>query len=95
MACIVDKSPQHSYSNNGHRALAIGELFHMDLCGPYPMQTLDGKQHFFVILDNHSNFGFIHLLCLKSEAFLAYCRTKAFLHILVANLSSMFVLMVP
>ena len=27
----------------------------------------------------HSNFGFVHLLCLKSEAFLAYCRTEAFI----------------
>src|ERR1700678_954170 len=79
MACIIGKSPQHSYSHNGHWALTIGELIHMDLCGPYPTQTPDGKRHFFVILDDHSNFGFTHLLRLKSEAFPAYCRTETFL----------------
>jgi hypothetical protein len=79
VACIIGKSPQHSYSHHGHRASSIGELLHMDLCGPYPVQTPDGKRHFYVILDDHSNFGFLHLLRLKSEAFLAYCRTEAFI----------------
>jgi hypothetical protein len=79
VACIIGKSPQHSYSHHGHRASAIGELLHMDLCGPYPIQTPDGKRHFYVILDDHSNFGFLHLLRLKSEAFPAYRRTEAFI----------------
>jgi hypothetical protein len=43
MACIISKSPQHSYSHHGHRASAVGELLHMDLCRPYPVQTPDGK----------------------------------------------------
>jgi hypothetical protein len=51
----------------------------MDLCGPYSVQTLDGKQHFYVILDDHSNFGFLHLLHLKNEVFPAYCCTEAFI----------------
>ena len=37
--CIVGKSPQHSYSHNGHRASKVGELLHMDICGPYPVQA--------------------------------------------------------
>ena len=37
IACIVGKSPQHSYSHNGCRASGIGELLHMDMCGPYPV----------------------------------------------------------
>src|SRR6202522_786677 len=57
VACVIGKSPQHPYSHNGHRAMAIGELLHMDLCGPYPVQTPDGKHHFYIILDDHSNFG--------------------------------------
>jgi Reverse transcriptase (RNA-dependent DNA polymerase) len=79
VACIIGKSPQHSYLHHGHRAMAIGELLHMDLCGPYPVQTPDGKKHFYVILDDHSNFGFLHLLRLKNEAFTAYCHTEAFI----------------
>ena len=71
----------HSYAHNGHRALKVGKLLHMDLCGPYPTLTPDGKQFFFAILDDHSNWGFTHLLCLKSEAFQvpSYHKTEAFL----------------
>jgi hypothetical protein len=37
--CLVGKSPQRSYSLTGHRALKVGELLHMDLCGPFPVQA--------------------------------------------------------
>jgi hypothetical protein len=43
IACMIGKSPQHTYSHHGHLASAIGELLHMDLCGPYPVQTPDGR----------------------------------------------------
>ena len=51
----------------------------MDLCDPYPVQTPDGKQYFYVLLDDKSNFGFTHLLRLKSDAYLCYCTMEAFL----------------
>ena len=35
--CLVGKSPQRSYSLTGHRASKIGEMLHMDLCGPFPV----------------------------------------------------------
>jgi hypothetical protein len=49
--CIVGKSPRQSYSHHGHRASKIGELLHMDLCGPYPVQAPRGEKHFYNILD--------------------------------------------
>jgi hypothetical protein len=79
IACIVGKSPQRSYSHNGHRASAIGELLHMDLCGPYPVQGPRGERYFYNILDDKSNFGFTFGLRLKSDAFSAYQTTEAFL----------------
>src|ERR1700678_3031406 len=51
----------------------------MDLCGPYPVQTPDGKCYLFVIIDDHSNWGFTHLLRLKNDAYTSYCHTEAFL----------------
>ena len=77
IACIVSKSPQHPYAHNGKRSSKAGELLHMDLCGLYPVQTPDGKRHFFVILDDYTNFGFIHLLRLRSEAHPSFCQTEA------------------
>ena len=35
--CLVGKSPQCSYSFHGNCATKIGELLHMDLCGPFPV----------------------------------------------------------
>ena len=76
VACVVGKSPQHSYSHNRHRATRAGELLHMDLCGPYPVQTPDGKHHFFVILDDYSNFGVTELLRVRNDAYSSFCRTE-------------------
>jgi GAG-pre-integrase domain len=59
IACIVGKSPQHSYSHNRNRASNVGELIHMDICSPYLVQTPDGKRYFYVLLDDNSNFGLL------------------------------------
>ena len=77
--CIVGKSPQHSYSHNGHRASKVGELLHMDICGPYPVQAPRGEKYFFSILDDKSNWGFTFGIKLKSDAFSHYLTAEAFL----------------
>jgi len=51
----------------------------MDLCGPYPTQGPRGENHFYVILDDCSNVGFTFCLRKKSDAFLHYERTEAYL----------------
>ena len=79
VACIVGKSPQQSYSHNGHQAMKVGELLHMDLCGPYPVQGPCGKKYFFNILDDKTNFAFTFGIRLKSDAFTHYRSTEAFL----------------
>jgi len=79
IACIIGKSPQHSYAHNGCQASQIGELLHMDLCGPYPTQGPHGENHFYVILDDCSNVGFMFCLRKKSNAFIHYERTEAYL----------------
>lgn len=79
IVCIIGKSLQHSYSHNGHRAANIGELLHMDLCGPYPVQGPRSEKHFHVILDDCSNFGFLLCLWNKSDACGHYLATEAFI----------------
>jgi hypothetical protein len=79
ISCIVGKSPQKSYPLRGHRATKIGELLHMDLCGPFPVQGPRGEKYFFNILDDRSNWGFTFGLRLKSDAFSCYRSTEAFL----------------
>ena len=77
--CLVGKSPQRSYYPTGHRASKVGELLHMDLCGPFPVQAPRGEKYFFNILDDKSNWGFTYGLRLKSDAFDCYLKTEAFL----------------
>jgi hypothetical protein len=79
ISCIVGKSPQKSYPYRGNRATKIGELLHMDLCGPFPVQGPRGEKYFFNILDDRSNWGFTYGLRLKSDAFSHYRTTEAFL----------------
>jgi hypothetical protein len=77
--CLVGKSPQLPYAQNGNRASKIGELLHMDLCGPFPVQGPHGEKYFYNILDDKSNWGFTFGLRLKSDAFPHYLKTEAFL----------------
>ena len=79
ISCIVGKSPQKSYPYHGNRASLVGDLLHMDLCGPFPVQAPRGEKYFFNILDDKSNWGFTFGLRLKSDAFLHYRATEAFL----------------
>ena len=79
ISCIVGKSPQKSYPLRGNRALNVGDLLHMDLCGPFPVQAPRGEKYFFTILDDRSNWGFTFGLHLKSDAFLHYRAMEAFL----------------
>lgn len=79
ISCIVGKSPQKSYPLRGNRAAKIGELLHMDLCGPFPVQAPRGEKYFYNILDDRSNWGFTFGLRLKSDAFSHYRATEAFL----------------
>ena len=77
--CLVGKSSQRSYSYQGNRAGKVGELLHMDLCGPFPVQAPHGEKYFFNILDDKSNWGFTYGLRLKNDAFSHYLKTEAFL----------------
>ena len=79
VSCIIGKSPRQSYSHHGHRASKIGELLHMDLCGPYPVQAPRGEKHFYNILDDKSNFGFTFGLRHKNDAFSHYKATESFI----------------
>ena len=51
----------------------------MDMCGPYPVQTPNGKLHFFIVLDDSLNFGVTELLRARNEAYLSFCRTEQYL----------------
>ena len=79
IACIIGKDPQLPYLHNGHHSTKVGELLHMDLCGPYPTRAPGGKLYFYSILDDCSNFGFTIGLQKKSDSFAFYLMTESFI----------------
>ena len=79
ISCFVGKSSQKLYPLCGNWALLVGDLLHMDLCGPFPVQVPHGEKHFFNILDDRSNWGFTFGLRLKSDSFHHYLAMEVFL----------------
>ncbi|KAJ3483592.1 hypothetical protein NLJ89_g12049 [Agrocybe chaxingu] len=77
--CLVGKSPQRPYDHNGARAAHVGDLLHLDICGPYPIKTPHSEQYFFSVLDDRSNFGFTALLRERSAALQFFKTCEAFL----------------
>jgi hypothetical protein len=75
--CLIGKAPQQPYSHHGHRASLVGELLHMDICGPFPVATPSGCLYFYVILDDKSHHGFTATLRLRTAAFPFYKTTEA------------------
>ena len=60
-------------------SLTVGDLLHMDLCGPFPVQGPHGEKYFYNILDDKSNFSFTFGFRQKNDAFSHFQMTEAFL----------------
>ena len=43
------------------------ELLHIDTCGPFSVETVDGYRYFLTIVDDHSRATWVYLLRTKSE----------------------------
>ena len=44
-------------------------MVHFDLCGPMTIRTRGGFEYFITFIDDHSRYGYIYLMCRKSECF--------------------------
>src|ERR1700678_2703938 len=75
--CLFGKSPQAPYQNNAKRALEIGELVHVDTCGPFPTLTPKKEAYFIIFLDDASNYGVTTLLSNENGAFQAWKTVEA------------------
>ena len=75
--CLIGKSPQAPYSHNAKRAASIGDLVHIDTCGPFPTLTPKKEAYFTIFLDDASNYGVTTLLSNKNDAFPAWKRVEA------------------
>ncbi|GJW44512.1 retrovirus-related pol polyprotein from transposon TNT 1-94, partial [Tanacetum coccineum] len=68
-ACALGKSKKSSHQlkaeDTNQKKLY---LFHMDLCGPMRMASINGKRYILVIVDDYSRFTWVRFLKTKDEA---------------------------
>ena len=50
------------------RSAGILEIIHTDICGPFPMKSVDGYDLFITFTDDYSRFGYIYPIKERSEA---------------------------
>ena len=60
------------------RSARILEIIHIDICGPFPVKSVDGYNSFITFTDDYSRFGYIYLIKERSKALinLRYLRLK-------------------
>ena len=83
--CLIGKSPQAPFSNNAKRATSIGDLVHIDTCGPFPTLTPRKEAYFTIFLDDASNYGVTTLLTRKDSVFPAWKKVEASWELLSGN----------
>ena len=50
------------------RSAGILEIIHIDICGPFPMKSVDGYDSFITFTDDYSHYGYIYPIKKRSEA---------------------------
>nr|GEV40971.1 Gag-Pol polyprotein [Tanacetum cinerariifolium] len=67
-ACQLGKSKKHTHKpKTKNTNLEVLNTLHMDLCGPMRVQTINGKKHILVIVDDYSRFTWVKFLRSKDE----------------------------
>ena len=44
------------------------EIIHTDICGPFPVRSVDGYDSFITFTDDYSRYGYIYSIKERSEA---------------------------
>lgn len=65
--CHLAKQKKLSFSSPNNICNSTFELLHIDLWGPFSVETVDGFKHFLTIVDDHSRATWVFLLRNKSE----------------------------
>ena len=53
------------------------EIIHTDICGPFPVRTVDGFNSFITFTDDYSRYGYIYPIKERSEALDKFKQFKA------------------
>lgn len=65
--CVLSKQKRVSHPVSTTRASVPGELFHMDICGPFSTPSFGGSNYYVVLKDDFSNYCFLYFLKQRSD----------------------------
>ena len=65
------------FKAKGYRAKEVLDLVHTNLCVPMSTNARGGYEYFITFIDDNSRYGYIYLMCHKSEAFDKFKEDKA------------------
>ncbi|GJZ26264.1 ribonuclease H-like domain-containing protein, partial [Tanacetum coccineum] len=65
--CHKAKQTREPFPFSDHQTIAIGELIHLDLWGPYKVVSKDGFRYFLTIVDDYTRAVWIYLIKTKDE----------------------------
>ena len=57
--CIKGKFAK-KIKKDAKRSAGILEIIHTDICGPFPVTTVDGYDSFIMFTDDYSRYGYIY-----------------------------------
>ena len=64
--CIKGKYTK-KIKKDAKRSARILEILHTDICGPFPMKSVDSYDLFITFIDDYSRFGYIYQFKKRSE----------------------------
>ncbi|XP_010495376.1 PREDICTED: uncharacterized protein LOC104772464 [Camelina sativa] len=65
--CPLAKQKRLSFESNGHRSTTPFDLVHLDIWGPFAVESVEGYKYFLTIVDDYSRVTWVYLLHNKSE----------------------------
>ena len=68
---------EQNRASKGYRVKEVLYVVHIDLCGPMSTSARGGYKYFITFIDDYSRYGYIYLMCHKSEAFDKFKEYKA------------------
>ena len=65
--CIKGKYVK-KIKKDAKRSARILKIIHTDICGPFPVKSVDGYDSFITFIDDYSRYGYIYPIKERSEA---------------------------
>ncbi|GKB40653.1 putative RNA-directed DNA polymerase [Tanacetum coccineum] len=67
--CHKAKQTRDSFPISDHKSVALGDLIHLDVWGPYKVVSREGFRYFLTVVDDFSRSVWVYLLKTKDEVF--------------------------